>query len=183
MNFTEAKSKFWIFALLLFIIAPFVIMLTPIIVSVTLSDTPNKIIFIPLGTSMMMYVFAFVFAILLLCAMYFSKSVLINRVTGIIAVVGFVIIFSLGVQNYAYLHEDFIKYNPVLGAKEEYKWEDLTKVTHEMYDEETDRDEKYIFEFNDGYTFEFLVSGIVDGTVKSKIYHKLIKLEVPYKEY
>ncbi|WP_017378962.1 hypothetical protein [Paenisporosarcina sp. TG-14] len=183
MNYTEAKSKFWVFALLLFIIAPFVIMLTPMIVSVTVSDTPDKIIFIPLGTSMMMYALAFVFVIVLLCAMYFAKSVLINSVTGIIAIVGFVIIFSLGVQNYAYLHEDFIKYHPLWGAKEEYKWEDLTNVTHEMYDEETDRDEKYIFEFNDGYTFEFLVSGIVDGTVKSKIYHKLIELEVPYKEY
>jgi hypothetical protein len=52
-----------------------------------------------------------------------------------------------------------------------------------MYDEDLGRDEKYIFEFNDGYTFEFLVSGLVNAEVQSKIYQKLVQLDVPYKEY
>ena len=115
--------------------------------------------------------------------MYFSKSLLINRAIGIIAVIGFVFIFSLGVQNYVYLHQDYIEYNPLWGSMEEYKWEELTNVTYEMYDQETNRDEKYIFEFNDGKKFEFLVSGIMDNSVQSKIYNKLKNLEIPYKEY
>ena len=62
-------------------------------------------------------------------------------------------------------------------------WEELTSVKHVMFDEETNRDEKYIFEFSDGFKFEFLVSGLVDGSVKSEIYNKLEQLDVPYKEY
>jgi ABC-type transport system involved in multi-copper enzyme maturation permease subunit len=183
MDYTEDKSKFWVFFLLLLIIAPFVIMLTPMIVAVTLSDTPDKVVFIPKGTSMMMYGLAFAVVIVFLCAMYFSKSKLLNMLLGFIAVVGFITIFSLGAQNYVYLHKDFIKNNPILGSKVEYQWEDLAKVTHEMYDEKTNREETYIFEFKDGYTFSFIGSGIVDGKVKSEIYQKVIKLEVPYDEY
>ena len=183
MNYTDWKSKFWVFALLLFIISPFVILLTPMIVAVTISDTPDKIVFIPKGTSMMMYGLAFVVVIVVLCAMYFSNSKLFNILTGIMAVVGFFIFFNIGVQNYVYLHEDFIKNNPIWGSKAEYQWTDLAKVTHELYDEETDREEKYIFEFDDGYTFEFIGSGIVDAEAKSKIYQKAIKLDVPYDEY
>jgi len=115
--------------------------------------------------------------------MYFSKSLLINSATGVVAITGFIFIFSLGVKNYVYLHQDYIVYNPLLGSKEEFKWEEVTSVKHEMYDEEENRDEKYIFEFNDGYKFEFLVSGLVDHTVQIKIYNKLIKLDIPYIEY
>ena len=179
----EHKNIFWIFALLLLLIAPMFIIITPAIVSVTISDPRYKIVFLPLSTSMMMYTLAFAVVIVCLVFMYFSKSLLSNRATGIVAVIGFVFIFSLGVQNYVYLHEDYIEYNSLWGSKEEYKWEELTKVTHEMYDQETNRDEKYIFEFDDGNKFEFLVSRIVDYSVQSKIYNKLIKLDVPYKEY
>lgn len=183
MNSIERKSEYWVFALLLLIIAPFVIMLTPMIVAVTISDTPDKIVFIPKGTSMMMYGLSFAVVIVVLCAMYFSKSKLFNIVTGVMALAGFCIFFSLGVQNYVYLHEDFIKNNPIWGQKVEYQWDDLAKVTLEIYDEETDRDEKYIFEFDDGYTFEFIGSGIVDAKAKSRIYKKVMKLKVPYDEY
>jgi signal transduction histidine kinase len=180
---SERKNIFWILALLLIIIAPLVIIITPAFVSVTLSDPRYKIIFIPLSTSMVMYTLAFAIVIVWLCFMYFSKSLLINSATGVVAITGFIFIFSLGVQNYVYLHQDYIEYNPIWGSKEEYNWEELTNVTHEMYDQDTNRDEKYIFEFSDGYKFEFLVSGIMDYSVKSKIYNKLIKLDVPYKEY
>ncbi len=183
MDYTENKSKYWVFALLLLIIAPFVIILTPMFVTVTISDTPDKVVFIPKGTSMVMYGFAFAVVIVVLVAMYFSKSKLRNIITGIMAVIGFFIFFALGVQNYVYLHEDFIKNNPIWGLRVEYQWDELAKVTHEIYDEETDRDEKYIFEFEDGYTFEFLGSGIVDAKAKSKIYQKVLELEVPYIEY
>jgi hypothetical protein len=179
----ERNNLFWIFALLLIVVAPFVIIMTPMIISVTFYQSPNRIVFIPTDASMLMYVFAFVVVIVLLCAMYFSRSVLINIVTSIIAVVGFFIIFGLGVQNYVYLHQDYIEYNPLLASKVEYQWEDLAKVTHEMYDEKTEHDEKYIFEFNDGYTFEFIGSGLVDAQVKSTIYNKVKKLKVPYEEY
>jgi hypothetical protein len=100
-----------------------------------------------------------------------------------IVLVGFILIFSQGVQNYVYLHQDYIEYNPVWGSKALYNWGDLASVSHEMYDEDLGRDEKYIFEFNDGYTFEFLVSGLVNAEVQSKIYQKLVQLDVPYKEY
>ena len=183
MDYTDWKSKFWVFALLLFIIAPIVILLTPMIVSVTISDTPDKIVFIPKGTSMIMYGLAFAVVIVVLCAMYFSKSKVFNILTGVMAVVGFFIFFGIGVQNYVYLHQDFIKNNPIWGSKVEYQWTDLAKVTHELYDEETERDEKYIFVFDDGYTFEFIGSGIVDAQAKSQIYQKVMKLEVPYDEY
>lgn len=180
---SERKNIYWILALILLIIAPIVILFTPMFVSITLSDIRYKIVFIPLSTSMAMYTLAFALVIVWLCFMYFSKSLLINSATGIAAIVGFIFIFSLGVQNYVYLHQDYIEYNPLWGSKEEYKWEELTSVKHEMFDEETNRDEKYIFEFSDGYKFEFLVSGLVDGSVKSEIYNKLKQLDVPYKEY
>ena len=81
MDYTDWKSKFWVFALLLFIIAPIVILLTPMIVSVTISDTPDKIVFIPKGTSMIMYGLAFAVVIVVLWAMYFSKSKVFNILT------------------------------------------------------------------------------------------------------
>lgn len=180
---SERKNIFWILALILLIIAPIVILFTPLIVSLTLSDIRYKIVFIPLSASMVMYTLAFAIVIVWLCFMYFSKSLLINSATGVVAITGFIFIFSLGVQNYVYLHQDYIVYNPLWGSKEEYKWEEVISVKHEMFDEEDNRDEKYIFEFIDGYKFEFLVSGIVDHTVQSKIYNKLIKLDIPYKEY
>lgn len=180
---SERKNIFWILALILLIIAPIVIVFTPMIVAITLSDFRYKIVFIPLSASMLMYSLAFAILIVWLCFMYFSKSLLIKSTTGVIAITGFIVIFSLGVQNYIYLHQDYIVYNPLWGSKEEYSWEDLTSVKHEMFDAEKNRDEKYIFEFKDGYKFEFLVSGIVDYTVQGKIYNKLIKLDVPYKEY
>ena len=40
-----------------------------------------------------------------------------------------------------------------------------------------------MFEFEDGYTFEFIGSEIVDAKVKSKIYNKVMKLEVPFEGY
>ena len=152
-------------------------------VSVTLSDIRYKIVFIPINTSMLMYTLAFVVVIVWLCFMYFSKSLLINSATGVVAITGFFFIFSLGVQNYVYLHQDYIEYNPILGSKEESSFSSASRVKRQMYDQETNRDEKYIFEFSDGYKFEFLVSGLVDGSVKSKIYNKLIQLDVSYKEY
>ena len=180
---SERKNIFWILVLILLIIAPIVILFTPIIVWLTLSDIRYKIVFIPLSASMVMYTLAFAIVIVWLCFMYFSKSLLINSATGVVAITGFIFIFSLGVQNYVYLHQDYIVYNPLWGSKEEFKWEEVTSVKHEMDDEEENRNEKYIFEFNDGYKFEFLVSGLVDHTVQSKIYNKLIKLNIPYKEY
>ena len=61
----EHKNIFWIFALLLLIIAPFVIIITPALVSVTISDPRYKIVFLPLSTSMMMYTLAF--AVVIVC--------------------------------------------------------------------------------------------------------------------
>ncbi|MCZ8538592.1 hypothetical protein M9R32_15550 [Paenisporosarcina quisquiliarum] len=179
----ERKSLYWIFALLLLIIAPIVILITPMIVSLTISDSRDKIVFIPLSTSMVMYALAFLVVIVLFCVMYFSRSVLFNSITGIIVFIGFIFMFSQGVQNYVYLHQDYIEYNPVWGSNALYNWGELASVSHEMYDEDLDRDEKYIFEFKDGYTFEFLVSGLVNAEVQSKIYQKLVQLDVPYKEY
>lgn len=183
MALRERKSLFWIFALLLLIIAPFVILLTPVIISVTLFSGKGTIVFVPFTTSMWMFFFAFLFVIVLLCASYFSRSVALNVITGIIGTAGFLFIFILGAQNYVYLHEDKIEHNPLWGTKVVHQWEELAKVTHEMYDQETKRDEKYIFEFTDGYTFEFLVSGVVDGTVKSTIYNKAVKRSIPFEEY
>ena len=92
--------------------------------------------------------------------------------TGVVATIGFIIIFSLGVQNYVYLHEDKIVYNPLFGKSVEQEWGDLAKVSHVMDDPKKKQAEKYIFEFTDGYSFEFQVSGVVNGSVKSIIYNK-----------
>jgi hypothetical protein len=45
---------------------------------------------------------------LLFCFMYFSRSVLFNSITSIIVLIGFILIFSQGVQNYVYLHQTIL---------------------------------------------------------------------------
>ena len=58
----------------------------------------------------------------------------------------------------------------------------LLKVIHELYDSKTKQDEKYIFEFTDGYVFEFPVSGVVDGSVKSVFTKNKETYEIPFEE-
>lgn len=183
MALRDRKDLFWIFALLILIVAPFVCLFTPVITSITFFSGPRTIAFIPLVTGIWMLFFAFVFVIALLCASYFSKSIPLNIITGIVAIIGFIIIFKLGVQNYIHLHEDKIVYNPIFGKKVEYDWGDLTKVTHELYDSQTKQDERYIFTFTDDYILEFPGSGPVNAAVKSIIYNKALTYEVPFEEY
>jgi len=158
----DRKDLFWIFALLLLIIAPFVCLFTPVITSITFFSGPRTIVFIPLATGIWMLLFAFIFVIVLLFASYFSKSIPLNIITGIVAAIGFIILFTLGVQNYVYLHEDKIVYNPIFGQKVEHDWGDLAKVTHELYDSKKKQDERCIFSFTDDYTVEFPGSGPVN---------------------
>ncbi|SER80780.1 hypothetical protein [Psychrobacillus sp. OK032] len=183
MVLRDRKDLFWIFALLLLIIAPFVCIFTPLITSVTFYSGPGSIVFIPLSTTFWMLFFAFAFAIGLLCASYFSKSIRLKVITVVIAAIGFIIIFTFGVQNYVYLHEDKIVFNPLFGNKVEHEWRDLAKVVHELEEPKKKQDEKYIFEFTDGYAFEFPVSGVVNGSVKSVIYQKTRTYEIQFEEY
>lgn len=182
MALRDRKDLFWIFALILLIFAPFVCILTPIITSITFYSGPGSIVFIPLSTSFWMLAFAFVFAIALLCASYFLKSNMLKVITVVVAAIGFIIIFTVGVQNYVYLREDKIEFNPLFGNKVEHEWGDLAKVVHVLEEPEEKQDEIYIFEFTDGYVFEFPVSGVVNGSVQSAIYQKARQYEIPFED-
>ncbi|GGA30845.1 hypothetical protein [Psychrobacillus lasiicapitis] len=182
MALGNRKDLFWIFALILLIVAPFACILTPVITSITFYSGPGSIVFVPLSTSFLALAFSFVFAVVLLCASYFLKSNMLKVITVIVAAIGFILIFALGVQNYVYLHEDKIEFNPLFGNKVVHDWENLAKVVHVLEEPEEKQDEIYIFEFTDGDVFEFPVSGVVNGSVQSAIYHKARQYDIPFED-
>ncbi|MDI2588018.1 hypothetical protein OR571_13065 [Psychrobacillus sp. NEAU-3TGS] len=182
MALGNRKDLFWIFALILLIVAPFACILTPVITSITFYSGPGSIVFVPLSTSFLALACSFVFAIMLLCASYFLKSNIVRAIMIVIAAIGFILIFTLGIQNYVYLHEDKIEFNPLLGKKVEYEWGNLAKVVHVLEEPEEKQDEIYIFEFTDGYVIEFPVSGVVNGSVQSAIYQKARQYEIPFED-
>lgn len=99
------------------------------------------------------------------------------------ALIIFLKVYSLGINYYVYLDKNYIEYNPLFGDTIYYEWTELTKVAHEMENEYTDQGEKYIFEFSDGSTIEFSPTGIMDSSIKNKLYKKIMQLDISFEEY
>lgn len=182
MNQFENRSLYWVFAILVIIIAPIIVLLTPVILSVAVFDDPNKIAFITFGQNLIMYFLAFSTAFISLIILYFIKKLITKLIVIILSILGFFSIYAMGVNYYVYLDESYIEYNPLIGSTVVYEWSDLTHVSH-IYPNNDAEVGKYSFTFSDGYSFDFESTGVIDASIKSKIYNKLQLLKVPYDEF
>lgn len=78
MNQYETKSIYWVLAILVIIIAPIIVLLTPVILSVVVFEEPNKIAFISFGKNLVVYSLAFFIAFISLIVLYFIKRLLLR---------------------------------------------------------------------------------------------------------
>jgi len=179
MNQFENQSLYWVLAILVIIIAPIIVLLTPAILSVIVFDDPNKIILITFGKNLIMYSIAFFLAFISLIILYFIKKLLTKIYIIILSILGFFSLYVLGLNYYVYFDENYIEYNPLFGSKVIYEWSELSYVSHINPNVDTKTDEKYIFTFKDGYSIEFEPTGALDASAKSKIYNKIRLLNVP----
>ena len=182
MNNIETKSLYWVFAILVIIIAPIIVLLTPVVLSVVVFDDANKIAYISFAKNLIVYTLAFSIVIISLVILYFLKKLVTKLFVILASLFGFFSIYIWGLNYYVYLDENYIEYNPLFGSKVVYEWTDLSHVRH-VYPEMDIEEETYIFTFNDGYTFQFEPTGAIDDSIKSKIDYKLELLEVPFDEY
>lgn len=181
MNQYETKSIYWVLAILVIIIAPIIVLLTPVILSVVVFEEPNKIAFISFGKNLVVYSLAFFIASISLIVLYFIKKIITKIVVLILSAFGFFTIFFMGVNYYVYLDEDYIEYNPLFGSKVVYEWSDLSHISH-VYPEDYNDKETYTFTFSDGYSFEFEATGAVDSSIKSNIYNKTQFYNIPLEQ-
>ncbi|MDN4493745.1 hypothetical protein [Ureibacillus aquaedulcis] len=179
----EKRSIYWVMAILVLVIAPFIVLMTPAVLSVVVFEDPNKIAFISFGKNLIMYLLAFFIAFISLLILYFVKKLMTKLFVLILSILGFLIIYITGLNHYVYLDENYIEYNPLFGSEVIYQWSDLSSVRHIHPDGEKVEYESYIFTFTDGYSFNFKATGAVDSTVKSKIYEKLQLYKVPFEIY
>ena len=178
MNQFEKNSLYWVFAILIIIIAPIIVLLTPVVLSVVVFADSDKIAFITFGKNFLMYSLAFFIAFIALVCLYFIKKLLTKIIVIILSIIGFFTVFGMGLNYYVYLDEEYIEYNPMIGGKEVYEWSELSHVSHDYPDDNTDV-ETYTFTFSDGSTFQFEANGFVDSAAKSKIYNKIKLYKVP----
>ena len=178
MNQFEKSSLYWVLAVLVIIIAPIIVLLTPVILSVIVFENPDRIAFITFGKNFIIYSLAFFIAFISLVFLYFIKKLITRIIVIILTILGFLSVFGLGVNYYIYLDEDYIEFNPLIGSKAVYEWSELTHVSH-IYPNDDSEAETYTFSFNDGFSFQFEANGFVDSSVKNKIYNKLKVYDVP----
>ncbi|KGR78422.1 hypothetical protein [Ureibacillus sinduriensis] len=176
----ERRSLYWVLAILVIVIAPFIVLLTPAVVSVIVFDDPNKIAFISFGKSLLMYSIAFFIAFCALLILYFVKNLIKKIYIIIISLISFFAIYSTGLSHYVYLNENYIEYNPLFGSKVIYSWSELSDARHIYPDGESVADEHFIFTFSDGYAFRFKATGSLDTAAKSRIYTKLQLYSIPF---
>lgn len=179
----EKRSIYWVVAILVLVIAPFIVLLTPAVLSVVFFEDPDKIAFISFGKNLIMYLLAFFIAFISSLILYFVKKLITKLIVIILSILGFFTFYTTGLNYYVYLDENYIEYNPLFGSKIVYQWSELSNVKHIYPDDEIVDDEQYIFTFSDGYSFYFETTGAIDSTVKSKIYNKLLLYKVPFDEY
>lgn len=179
----DRKSIYWVMSVLIMIITPIVSLFLPVFVAVTGYNDVREIVFIPLPASIFASFVAFCLLALVVGLLYFAERLWVVVGSLFVTILVGIYLIILGIDSYIYLHEDFIENSPFAKESVIYEWADLEGIKHELVDMELDRDEKYIFEFNDGYSFEMTASGLVDYTVKSAIYKKAMNLEIPFEEY
>ena len=181
MNQYETRSIYWVLAILVIVIAPIIVLLTPVILSVVIFEDPNKIAFISFGKNLIVYCLAFFIAFLSLIVLYFIKKIITKIVVMLLSIIGFFTVFLMGVNYYVYLDDEYIEYNPLFGSKVVYEWSDLSHVSH-VYPEDHNDKETYTFTFADGYSFEFEATGAVDSSIKSNIYSKTQFYNIPLEQ-
>ncbi|MGM9949486.1 MAG: hypothetical protein ACI33P_05140 [Lysinibacillus sp.] len=146
------RTKFILFALLVLIMAPFVIFLVPLAYFETVYvqvESWQMLIpkqnFILLGAG-----FLCLIIILLLLAW---KRRAITYILGAVLLVGAVLIFFQSQRNYIAFQDSGIEML-VYGNVKHYYWEDMKDITYEVYEPYDDEVNYYIFRMEDGESFE-----------------------------
>ena len=146
------RTKFILFALLVLIIAPFVIFLVPLGYFETVYvhvDSWQILIpkqnFILLGAG-------FLCLILILLLLAWKRQV-ITYVLGAVLLIGAVIVFFQSQRNYIAFQDSGVEML-VYGNVENYYWEDMKDITYVAYDPLENEANYYIFRMENGESFE-----------------------------
>lgn len=178
----KQKRRFpWIFFIIVIFFVPFLVLLTPEIITMLRTNQSDYIAFISYGKSFILYLISFIITCVILIVFYFIKHAVIKSTIGTVGLFVFIYVNFVGTQYSIYLDENYIEYNPLFGETEKYEWSKVSKVFHELPTEQFK--EKYIFEFRDGQLFEFVASKNLSDELRNKIHVKIMSLETSFEEY
>ena len=146
------RAKFILFALLVLIIAPFVIFLVPLAYFETVYvhvDTWQILIpkqnFILLGVGFL--------CLILMLLLFAWKRQVITYVLGAVLLIGAVIVFFQSQRNYIAFQDSGVEML-VYGNVENYYWEDMKDITYVAYEPHENQANYYIFQMENGESFE-----------------------------
>lgn len=163
------------------VMAPIVILLTPIIVSSLFLNDPDRMVLITYGKNIIIYTLSFGIAFLAIFIIKLFKKIISKLLTGIIALIFIFYLIGSSVQYYIHINDDYIEYNPFFGATERYEWSNISRVIHELPTNQYE--EKYIFELYDGTKFEFIPTAAITKEMKMQIDEKILTMGVSFEEY
>lgn len=175
----EKRTIYVIFAIAIALIAPLVVLFTPYIMTITLYDNVDKIVFVPLPSSLTIYAFAFAAVVAGLIAMYFSKKQILKIGLGVIAIIAFVLLFISGTRHYIYIDTSGIESAHWLKGKKQYAWNEIVQLDYTKKTINRVHEDELTFVFQDQSTITLPVAGLVTGSIASQIVERAKKSNVP----
>ncbi len=181
MVFSLNRKSKWLITMILIITAPFIVFITPEIITFFLFHHEDSIALISYGKNFLMYGLSFLIIFIVIFTLYLIKRLILKVFIILIGLLLFFYINFIGIHYYAYLDENYIEYSPLLGESVHYDWNSIVKVFHELPTEQLQ--EKYIFELKNGQHLEILITDTLSQKVRNKIVEKMMTLEASYEEY
>ncbi|MCT6925753.1 MULTISPECIES: hypothetical protein [Bacillales] len=178
----EKKTIYAVFAIAIAIIAPIIVLFTPYIIAVTFYDYADKIVFVPLPSSLIVYTFAFVAAVASLIGMYFLKKRIFKIGLGVFAIIAFFFLFIGGTRHYVYIDTSGIESAHWLKGKKHYEWGDIVQLDYTKKTINRVHDDEMRFTFHDQSTITLPVGGLVDEPIANKIVKYVRKSGAPVNE-
>ena len=174
----ERRTLYIIFAIVVALIAPIIVLFTPFTIGMIFYDHADKIVFLPLPSSLAVYSSAFIAVAASLVAMYFIKKKGFKIALSIFTIIAFLFLFVSGTKNYIYIDNEFIESSHWLKGKKQYAWDEIVQLDLTKKTNGREREDHIIFTFNDQYTLPILVDGLVDYKIERQIVNRVQQLNV-----
>lgn len=124
----ERRTLYIIFAIVVALIAPIIVLFTPFTIGMIFYDHADKIVFLPLPSSLAVYSSAFIAVAASLVAMYFIKKKGFKIALSIFTIIAFLFLFVSGTKNYIYIDNEFIESSHWLKGKKQYAWDEIVQL-------------------------------------------------------
>ncbi|MEC1180793.1 hypothetical protein P9B03_20270 [Metasolibacillus meyeri] len=171
----EKRTIYVIFAIALALIAPIIVIFTPLVIAITFYDNVHKIAFVPLPGSLTVYASAFAVVVASLVAMYFLKKRAFKIGLGVFAIIAFLFLFISGTKHYIYIETDMIESSHWLKGKKQYEWNEIVQVDYTKKTTDREREDTIMLIFNDESTITLLQAGLVDYPTVQEIVNRAQK--------